>query len=91
MKAGMKKRWSSMVNDLKFNDDLRAIPESRTIERLLNLDIDPKLKKFKVPTNGLKIYTRNSSSNSTYQAILAMTKSTKSVYVRKTDKRINER
>ena len=91
-KQDIKKRWSSIVNDLKFDDVVRAMPESSTKQRLIKLEIDPKVKKLTaIPSNGLKIFTRNSSSKCTHQAILAMAKNSKSLYVRKTDKRINER
>ena len=92
-KKEMKKRWSSIVKDLKFDDVVQAIPGSSIKQRLMDLQIDPKIKKLKeMPLNGsLKLLTKNSSSKSTHQALLAVAKDRKSLYVRVTDKRIHER
>lgn len=91
-KADMKRKWPSMVNDLKFDDVIQAMPESCTKQRLLNLDIDESVKKLKtIPSTGLKIFTRNSSSKFSHQAIFAMAKNNQALYVRRTDKRIIER
>ena len=79
------------MSDLKFDNVVQAMPELSTKQRLIKLEIDPKVKKLTaIPSNGLKIFTRNSSSKSTHQAIFAMAKNSKSLYVRKTDNRINE-
>jgi len=90
-KHDMKKKWTSMVNDLKFDDVLRAIPDSSIKQRLQKLQIPTKVKKLTVSMKGsLKILTRNSSCSNSHQGILAIANANKTLYVKSGDRRIKQ-
>jgi len=90
-KEDMKKRWISMVNELSFDDVLRAIPDSSIKKRLQALPIHPRVKKLTVSTKvkgSFRILTKNSSFTKSHQGIVAIANANGSIYVKQGDKRI---
>ena len=90
-KDNMKKKWASMVNDLKFDDVVRAIPNLSIKERLQKLQIPTKVKKLTVSVKGsFNFLTKNSSWSKSHQRIIAIANADKTLYVKSSAKRIKQ-
>jgi hypothetical protein len=93
-KAEMKRRWGSLVNELRFDDVVGSIPDLTLRQKLQGMQINPKLKQLSIPfqvSKGLKIMSKNSCDSRTHQATLSIANATKALYVRQNDKRIGNK